>query len=185
MRTMLTLASFAVLALAPAAGAQVTNGDFASGLSGWTVATPNGDWVTGTDDVDAIDGDHAFIRSPFGGPGGQGSLTQEFDCGPDESGICTIDVTYRLDAIDATAGSAVVRIFVDGVEEHVSSPTDFFLDWTTTSIEVDCGTVELSLVLDVEPENNGWIASFDQIAADCDDAVRNDSRSWSAVKAMF
>jgi hypothetical protein len=176
-------------ALASSAGAQVVNGDFEAGGTGWSVDRP-ATWVPGdgsTIEFDAAGGNpngFAYMHSPWGASGGLGRILQTFICGTDPSGECLITVDYRHRSVDASPLTGRVKIFVDGVLKHTSPPSND-QPWTTVTISAACGPHVLALCLEVDPGNNGWEAGFDNVTAHCDVQVDVAPSTWSTVKHLY
>ena len=86
-----------------------------------------------------------------------------------------------MQAIDASPNSAHIVLKVDGFEYPVATGD---VDWSTFPLEVDCGVHVLELCLVVDPINNGWIATFDNVRSFCD-SVANEATNWSTIKALY
>ncbi|HOX24331.1 MAG TPA: hypothetical protein PLL30_01080 [Candidatus Krumholzibacteria bacterium] len=177
----LAVALAASLAAAPSR-ADVINGDFENGGSDWSPNLPP-DWSAVFPPAGGNPDGYAMIRSPFAGPGGIGCIIQTFLCGEPEGGTeCTIGFDYRLEQIDASPGSARIKVLIDGAESVV---TDVPTDWASISYVVPCGVHVMALCLEVDPENNSWVASFDNVRAECTGSVPVDASTWTSLKGMF
>ena len=172
----------ALLLCAAAASADVMNGDFENGGDQWQVNVPT-NWQASFPAADGNPGGHASIQSPFGGPGGLGLIMQTFMCGdPNMIGTCTITVDYSLLQIDASNDSGRIFIRLDGVVTTISEDDD---DWYTATLTVPCGVHVLELGLQVDPQNNGWRASFDNVIAVCDGEISSELTNWGNIKALY
>jgi hypothetical protein len=172
----------ALILCASVAGADVMNGDFENGGDQWQVDVPQG-WTSDFPAAGGNPGGHATIQSPFGGPGGLGCIMQTFVCGDSgQEGNCTITVDYSLLQIDASDDSARILIRING-NAATFAPDD--AGWYTATFTVPCGVVVLELCLEVDPTNNGWRASFDNVEASCDGVVSSEATSWSSIKALY
>jgi len=177
---------FLAIFVAGAAMAQVSNGDFEDGSTGWILSTPP-NWTIGVQGG-GNPGGHAHIQSPWGDSAGIGCFDQEFPCGqedPTGQSHCIITFDYYLHNLDASPGSGRVIVMVDDVVEFMTDPDADWIDWTTVAISVPCGYHFLSLCLEVDPVNNGWEAGFDNVSATCDDGTATDASDWSTVKSLY
>jgi hypothetical protein len=126
----------------------------------------------------------AHIHSPFGNSAGEACIIQTFDCGNDPNGTCNISLDYSHRCVDASPLTGRVRIWLDGnvVRTFALSNDQPFVNVT---VSVPCGTHELRLCLEVDPGNNGWEASFDNVTSFCDTNVGVERSTWGAVKTLF
>jgi len=121
LRALLSAAALAIVLAAPAS-AQILNGDFSAGGSDWNVVQPP-NWTVSFPAAGGNPDAYGRIQSPFGNSGGTGSIFQTFLCGDQAiPGHCVITLDYRLDQLDASAGSARVLILVDGWALYASGP---------------------------------------------------------------
>jgi hypothetical protein len=160
-------ALFALAAPTPAA-AQVTNSGFDSGGSGWAAISPPG-WTADFPTSGGNPGVYGRILSPSVASGGKAWFRQAFSCGIGH--FCNIRFDYRLEPIAASPGSARVEVWTNGVlRSTLASPTG--ASWRTASLSVSCGpNVALDLCLEVDAGDNAWRTSFDNVRADCSDAL--------------
>jgi len=178
-----------LLVALPSVGfAQVTNGDFEAGGTGWTPDVP-ATWAVPPAGITflAAGGNpngFAHIQSPFGDSGGTGCIEQTFVCGTDQTAHCVITLDYMHRSIDASAFTGRVKVIVDGNVEFTSAPSND-QPWTTVTVVVPCGTHRLQLCLEVDPGNNGWEAGFDNVRAVCDIPVGATEPTWGAVTKLF
>ena len=171
-----------MMLVAGGATADFVNGDFENGAAGWSTNVP-ANW---TIDFPATGGNpdgNAQIMSPFGDSGGEGSISQTFDCGAESEETCVITLDFRLEMIDAAPATGRVRIVLDGQEVFVSAPSNF-IDWTAVAVYPSCGTHTLTASLQVDAGNAGWLANFDNFTATCS-PVATETRSWSTIKKLY
>ena len=178
-----------LLLLVSPATAQIVNGDFEAGGTGWTVvlAPPGGGgpWTISFPAAGGNPNGYANIHSPFGDSGGESCITQDFQCGEAGTvGVCDISLDYRHMTWDSSPLAGRVNIYIDGVLVHTSPPVDD-QGWTGFSFVTECGPHRIELCLEVDPGNNGWEACFDNVLAECDDNVPVQDGSWGAVKALY
>ena len=129
-------------------------------------------------------GGYAAIQSPFGGPGGTGCIMQTFVCGNvGEEGTCTITLDFLLEQIDASDNSGRIIIRINGVATTFLPQSDG--DWRSATFTVPCGVIVLELCLQVDPQNNGWRACFDNVEATCDGVVSSEATNWSTIEALY
>ena len=178
----LALVSLATLLAAMPAQADVNNGDFENGGADWIANAP-ADWGVSFPAAGGNPDGYAAIRSPFSGPGGIACIIQTFTCGdPDDGTECTIGFDYRLDPIDAAAGTGRIIVYIDGIESIVVEGQS---DWETVTYVVPCGVHVIELCLEVDPENNSWQACFDNVRSECSGPVSTDAHTWTNLKSLF
>jgi hypothetical protein len=162
--------------------AEVMNGDFENGGDQWQVNVP-ANWTSAFPAAGGNPGGFATIQSPFGGQGGLGLISQTFMCGdPNTIGTCTITVDYSLLQIDASSNSGRIYIRIDGVASTFAPDDD---NWYMATFTRPCGVHVIDLGLEVDPLNNGWRASFDNVVSVCDGDVPNEPINWGNIKAMY
>ena len=178
----LALATLTILLAAMSAQADVINGDFENGGADWTDNAP-ADWGVIFPAAGGNPDGYAAIRSPFSGPGGTGCIIQTFTCGdPGDGTECSITFDYRLDPVDAAAGTGRIVVWIDDVEHIVVEGQS---DWETVTFVAPCGVQVIGLCLEVDPDNNSWQASFDNVQAECTGPVSTDAETWTNLKAIF
>src|SRR5438105_5521594 len=118
------LAVICSLLIVSSASAQIVNGDFENGGTGWhggsfptTGGNPNG---------------YGRVESPASGlSGGSYSIDQTFQCGelggPDS---CYFSVDYFIDNLGATPGTGVIKLYVDRVIRF-QAPLSDHIPWST------------------------------------------------------
>lgn len=184
MKLLRLLPVMALLAIPVASSAQITNGDFENGNTGWLAGTPP-NWTVNFLAAGGNPDGYAQILSPFGQSGGTACITQEFDCGlPDPNSVCTIEFDYRLERIDAGEKTGRVQVFVDGGLKFESPELDV-IDWTHVSLTLECGSHEIKLTLNVDDGNHGWLACFDNVTARCESGVPTVPSTWGSLKVLY
>jgi hypothetical protein len=174
----------ALLVIPVAASAQIDNGDFEQGGAGWAINAPP-DWMIDFPNTGGNPEGYAQIHSPFGNSGGTGCITQIFDCGI-ENGVdlCEISFDFRSENWDANSEAGRVQVFIDGVLEFQAPESDK-IDWKHVTIEVPCGRHQIDLCLNVDDGNNGWIACFDNVTAECMTPVQTLPGTWGEMKDLY
>ncbi len=152
--------------VASRAEAQLVNGDFEDGVTGWTVGG-------------------VVLTSGFGGcppsthpsgPGlilgfpGTGSISQQFECGGG-SGACTIVTAFEASSV---VPGSTIRVFVDG--ELLDEQSDVACG--VSEVVVDCGTRTLL----IEGTN---LVNLYLVTASCGPSTATESGSWGNVKELF
>src|SRR5262245_58872589 len=180
MRPQLPLIASALF-LAGHAHADLVNGDFSSGGSGWVVAAPAG-WTVTFPPNGGNPGGHARIESP-GGSGGMGCIRQTFECGaPNPASVCSIPLDFRSD-LGQVEGQARMRIFVNGQEFTVTALGPSSLEWRTNELGGYCGTDVLEICLDVFAATPPWALLLDNLESiSYCDGVGIQPSLWSEVK---
>lgn len=175
------------LLLATTAGAQVTNGDFTAGLTGWTPSS------TGPAAVQFAafgwPADSANLRRIWtitGPTTGTASISQEFSCdGGGEGGHCDI----RLDRYINTNGPVVTfRVWVDGVivHEFAHGPLNRS-DWVPVAVQVGCGehTLDIAATATVTSSTDDWNVNLDNVVGVCEGSVATEDAAFGALKATY
>ena len=114
------------------------------------------------------------------------ATSQEFECGdPGQEGECEITLDFRSENWDASSSTGFVRVYLDGTLQFEQQPSDF-IDWTSITLVADeCGRHKIDLCLNVLPGNNGWLACFDNVKAECMGVVQTTTSTWGVLKAMY
>jgi len=177
-----------ILGLLTAGGAlaQISNGDFEAGSAGWSLSAPSG-WSIGVL-PGGNPGDHGHIQSPWGNSAGTACFEQVFQCGEeDPTGVsdCIITFDYYLHNLDASSGSGRINVLIDGNVEFSSPPGADWMDWISITLRVPCGLHSIALCLEVDPQNNGWEAGFDNVFSECADSTPTAGSDWSTVKSLY
>lgn len=180
---LLLAASFLLLISPSISAAQIINGDFEAGGTGWTpIQPPN--WTVSFPPAGGNPNGYARIQSPFGNSQGLGCVTQAFECGKDPAASCVITIDYQHASIDAGPLTGRVKIFIDQVLVHTSPPSNN-QPWTTVTVTAHCGRHELALCLEVDAGNNGWFACFDNVRASCEAPTPIEEGTWGAIKSIY
>ena len=185
MKLLRLLPVLALLAIPGAASAQITNGDFEAGSTGWLTSAPPG-WSIEFPGSGGNPNGNARIVDPFGQPGGTACIIQSFDCGlPDPTSECTIEFDYRLQNIGQLGPlNGRVQVYVDGALRF-QSPELALIEWTHISLALECGRHEIRLCLNVDPINNGILVRFDNVTAMCEQGVPAIPSTWGKLKALY
>lgn len=180
MRTLLLLTS--LLLAAGSAAAQVINGDFEAGATGWVSTVPSG----------------CPVVDPTGGnPGGcgilpyyttsatcDGSLSQTFNCGA-PGGNCEISFDYRVDFLGGI-GAVVFGLTFDGGNTWPFNANGATAGWQSASVTVPCGPVTMSFgVVTATRTIQDWEFRVDNVTASCVDPVAAETQAWGGLKATY
>jgi hypothetical protein len=183
--TIRTLTLALALFVAGGALAQISNGDFEAGIIDWAPSAP-ADWAIGVVFGGGNPGAYGHIQSPWGDSAGMGCFEQDFQCGeedPTGESHCLITLDYFIHSLDAAPGTGRVIVSIDGIPMFISSGD--WIDWTTITLSIPCGLHRISLCLEVDPQNNGWEAGFDNVNAECDESTATDAINWSTIKSLY
>lgn len=165
------------------AEADPANGDFESAGSDWTATVDPGLGVS-FPAAGGQPGGFALLESAFQNPGGRACIEQTFECGAPGGGTaCTIGYDYFLELVDGVPGSGRLIVEIDGVMDTVVDLTT--PGWEFVSYVVPCGTHTLSICLEVDPQDNRWIAGVDNVRSACTGPVSEQETSWSTLKSMY
>jgi hypothetical protein len=180
MRIVVLLTS--LLLVAGAAGAQVLNGDFEAGATGWTSTAGPG----------------CPVIDPTGGnPGGcgvvpalstttqcGGSLSQTFNCGA-PGGDCEISFDYRVDFLGGI-GATVFGLTADGGVTWPFQTSGATAGWQSASLVLPCGpqTITFGVVVATATMQD-WEFRVDNVTAACVDPVSAETPAWGALKAQY
>jgi hypothetical protein len=188
MRPKVTVAiAFSALLLAALAAvpcsAQIVNGDFSAGPTGWSASVPLG-WSAQFPQAGGNPAYYGRIQSPFGNSEGEGCISQTFVCA-DPLG-CALSLDYEHATIDASQLTGRAKIYFNGELAFVSPPADV-QPWTTLCFNlVTPGTYTIALCLQVDAGNNGWFAGYDNVQfTQCEGTVPLGHQNWGAVKALY
>jgi hypothetical protein len=163
--------------------AQITNGDFEDGPSGWSTVTSGPEFAVDITDANCGDGIQAQFYSDFDNPGGRACIAQDFTCGVEGADtVCTITLDYRFNLLSGSAGSARLLVSIDGEQLLSVSPTG---EWTQAAVDVACGQHTIEICMDVVPSDNAWTACVDDVNALCTGVVSTDVQGWGTVKGLF
>ena len=57
--------------------------------------------------------------------------------------------------------------------------------WLTHTLNVPCGAHTIGFCLEVDEGDHSWVASFDNVSAECLEVVPEAERSWGALKGTY
>ena len=179
--------SFAfALAFASVAGAQIANGDFENGGTGWRTAGTGATYTFPTTGGNPTG--YARIESPASGlSGGDFTIDQNFDCGvAGGKTTCRMSVDYKLDFISGTPGFGVVKILVDRILKF-QSPASDHIPWTAVTFEAPCGAhnITLDLAITNNTSTHNWVACFDNATSMCEATTAVSMSSWGRLKLIY
>lgn len=173
--------------LAGAASAQVTNGTFDSGLTGWAAsATVNGSVAWDTFGLPANSARLGASNPPLGLPVGSATITQSFGCGGSfDDGSCVVSLDYVV----ASSFGAVIRIEVklDGNQVWSSDHSSNWSGVIPVSFTAPCGlhNLEVSATYQSGGFHDGWRSWVDNVTAECVPTVATDAAAWGTLKTMY
>jgi len=177
------IAALAFVLLAVPALADVSNGDFENGGADW-IGTADPGLGVSFPAGGGNDGGYARLESDFQNGGGRACISQIIQCGdPDDGTECTIGFDFKLTPIDAMPGTGRIIVTIDGVTDVVidtGTP-----DWEFVSYVVPCGEHTIEICLEVDPQDNSWVACIDNVRAVCTGGVPNELGSWSRLKSLY
>ncbi|MBK6897784.1 MAG: hypothetical protein IPH09_00435 [bacterium] len=183
----LLLTILALALLAGTAAAQVTNGTFDSGLTGWaTAATLNGSVAWDTFGFPANAARLGATNPPLGLPTGSASIAQSFGCGGSfDEGSCVVSLDYAV----ASSFGAVIRVEVK-LDNNVVWSSDHSSNWSgviPVSFTAPCGlhNLEVSATYQSGGFHDGWRCWVDNVTAECVPTVAAETEAWGAVKAGY
>jgi len=184
------VAGVALLGANPAT-AQIVNGDFSDGLSGWMVENPQPSkpGVLGPAhgwQFQAFDKHANIIVAGTETPAEEGHLSQVFTCGEEGPDcVCRIRFEYRLLHQTGEPDLATIFVYIDrDLAFQTKQTTDDIDRWFTQEITAPCGTREIALCLFVDTGVSGWLCSFDNVVAEAVPTGVAPS-TWSRIKRLF
>lgn len=183
----LLLTILALGLLAGTAAAQVANGTFDSGLTGWAAsATVNGSVAWDTFGLPANSARLAATNPPLGLPVGSATITQSFGCGGSfDTGSCVVSLDYLV----SSSFNAVVRVEVklDGNEMWSSDHSTSWGDVVPVSFAAPCGLHHLEVTATYQSGgfHAGWACWVDNVRAECVPTVAGETAAWGAIKAGY
>ena len=175
-----------------AAPAQIVNGDFEDGLSGWVVEDPQPSKPDALGPAHgwqfhAFDGHANILVSGTDTPAEEGHLSQVFTCG--EAGgncECRIRLEFRL-LFQGIGDSDLATIFIymdRSIVFQTKQYTDDIDTWLAAEFSTPCGTREIALCLFVDTGVSSWTCSFDNVTA-TPALVGADGSTWGRMKRLF
>lgn len=181
----LALALVTLAVTAVSAPAQIVNGSFSGGPSGW-LSGSNDEVSTAIDVGVGNSAPSARITGSgtiFGEPSGSGEWVQSFLCGEAGGSPCLISWQYRW---AFSAGVQVrIEVLIDNVTEFFTFVSGTNTQWLDGAVSVPCGPHQIKLratYVDGDA-NDDWDVYFDNVFAECDAPVSTDEQSWGTLKA--
>jgi len=168
--------------------AQIVNGDFDAGGDGWSVSAPPG-WSITFNPAGGNPGGFVRIESPASHSGGTACIRQTFFCGPatpDSVTGCSVAYGFRFEQLAGAIENGRIFWRVDDCSDGEGTFFPIF-DWQQAAVnDCLCGTRTLELCLNVEPGDNHFAISFDNIASTTEcDVVGAEVRPWGLVKSRY
>lgn len=117
--------------------------------------------------------EYTLLGADISNPGGLACIAQSFTCsvqGGDT--VCTVSLDVRFNILGADLRSSRLIVSIDGSEDLVVDPTDA---WTDLSVDVPCGQHDLEICLEVDPDDNGWVAKVDNVSSQCVGVIGNET----------
>jgi hypothetical protein len=171
-----------VLSSVTSSQAQITNGDFENGGTGWDTSVP-ANWSLTFYGSEGNPGGYVGIQSPFGDSGGEACVSQDFQCNSPDG--CDIYVDYRHEWIDSNPLAGRILVKLGGGVIHTSAPVND-QPWTTIRMgPVIEGTHTIEICLEVDEGNNGWEAGIDNVACPGCQGIGVEAIGWGTVKARY
>lgn len=177
-------ALFAFSLLSAPAAAQITNGDFSNGMTGWTTASSPP--VTVYQYLAfGLPTPSALFSAPISSPLGFASTSQTFQCGSGaEAGTCVIAFDYYVDVSSATVK---IEAIVDGTTEYTLTRNTDTGGWVHAVVNVECG--ERALTVKVTCTSAGpfanWQVYVDNVTGACEVPVPTEASTWGKIKALY
>lgn len=173
---------------AAASPAQIVNGDFSDGLTGWLVENPQPSKPSPAHgwQFHAFDGHANLIVSGTETPAEEGHLSQVFPCGEETEGCeCRVRFEYRLIHQSGDPTLAVIYVYIDrSLVFETRELAAGLEDWRDREVTVPCGTREIALCLFVDTGLSGWTCSFDNVSAETS-TVGVEPAGWGRIKRLF
>lgn len=178
----LAIAGALVLAGAFPATAQILNGTFDNGLTGWTVTTTGGGSATVFTNGNPAPG--ARLWNGFG-HAGSATLTQTFNCGGGSDGSCSLSLDYATDTLYGS--NMVVTVTLDNVVMYSANHNGGVTAYTPVQFSVPCGqhTLAISAASTSTSLFSNWMMFVDNVTASCVPPVSTEGSTWSSLKATY
>jgi len=180
-----------LLLVSSGARAQVNNGGFDSGGSGWSIIAPPG-WVVSFPASGGNPNGYARIETPASHSGGVAYIEQTFGCGPEDrtSAGCVFDFDIRCNLLGGNPNSCrVSHQLINDYDGSSGTATYYPLmeQWRDIAhSQTACGTYTVRLGLEVDGGNNHFALGIDNVrAAITCDLVGVDDRLWGSVKRLY
>lgn len=167
---------------AVSASAQITNGDFATSIAGWSTAS-TGPSISHHPTVGNPGGSAYFYGT---GGGGNASMQQSFVCGSTHGdGTCAVALEYRY-YLSSGAGVQVV-VEIDNVVVQTANHTTESPLWNAVSLSVPCGPHDIRISVNTLTMGTfgQWSVFLDNVAAECTLPVPNQMQEWGTLKAIY
>ncbi len=177
----LALVALVVLLAATSASAQVTNGDFATSISGWTLGGA-GVPISWHPTVGNPGGSAYF----YGAYGGTGSIDQMFQCGGGHGDAnCDISLEYRY----YLSGGASVQVVVsiDNVDVYTVNHVTESPLWNPVTLTVPCGLHSIKVSTNTLSMGTfgQWAVFADNVQGLCTSVVPDEAQGWGTLKATY
>ena len=185
MRALLAFVLVSALLAAPAA-AQITNGDFNAGLTGWLPVTSGVAAIAANPFGNPANSAQIFeTASGFTLPNGVGTLSQQFGCGSSfEPGPCVVYLEYM--AFANFGASVQVEVWVDSNLYYTMNHPGPSNAWIPVTFAVGCGLHRIDLVANgTGGPLTEWSVHFDNVTASCVAPVPTEGRTWGGIKALY
>jgi hypothetical protein len=176
----LAIAGALVLAGAFPATAQILNGTFDNGLTGWTVTTTGGCSATVS-----TNGNPAPGARLWNNDAGSATLTQTFNCGGGSDGSCSLSLDYATDTL--VGSKMVVTVTLDNVVMYSANHNGGVTAYTPVQFSVPCGqhTLGISAASTSTSPFSVWMMFVDNVTASCVPPVSTEGSTWSSLKATY
>ncbi len=173
--------------LASAATAQVTNGSFTGGLTGWATTTTGYGTVVADGFGSPANSARISANPPmFAWPAGTGSVSQSFGCGSSfENGYCMIALDYYF--LRNGEATALFAVKIDGNEVYSNVHTANENGFIPLSFTAPCGlhTIEVTGSYLSGASLTNWGFWVDNVTAECVPVVPEEEASWGSIKAGY
>lgn len=181
----LSLAIAGALALAGAAPAtaQIINGTFDAGLTGWTATTTGDGGATVFSNGNPAPGARLWN---WGNASGSATLTQTFECGGGAEGLCFLSLEYATDVTGGVTNMAVT-VKLDNVVMYSAIHNSTVATYSPVLFSAPCGqhTLEISAGSTATQPWANWMMIVDNVTASCVPPVSTEGSTWSGVKATY
>jgi len=183
MRTAL-VSVFVSLLFVSTASAQITNGSFDAGLTGWAPVVAGYGVISADGFGNPVNSVLFTTNNPSPNPPeGACTIYQQFECGPGP-GACLIKVDY---IVFVNNGATIAfDVVIDG-NTNVSYYSTSTPGWVTFTTQVPCGShlIAIAANFDSGPAFSTWSVYVDNVTASCEPVVRTEQSMWGRVKALY
>jgi hypothetical protein len=175
------------LSLVSFASAQITNGSFDAGLTGWAPSVNGFGQISPHSFGNPINS--ALItttNSIFVAPVGSGTLTQQFGCGSSfDPGVCVVSLDY----IVFMFGNPTItfEVVIDGNSVYQLNHSTPTIGWLNVTAQVPCGLHNIAIAASFQAgtDFNTWSVHIDNVTATCQSIVPTEPSTWGRVKALY